>query len=298
MKFVQSIFLLLVALVLLMVVPATTVGNFAQAKQAAREVQTAVGKFFAGLLVSYRVRVAPWAQVFQSAVALNQGFGVVGEIAFEGPLRATPGVIKGADPTLNIVGRAFTIDTADGQYTAGGTGVFGGILANPKTMSSLGTSAGGALAPTLTVPNGTIGEFVTMGEIVIAAANAAKIGDKVMFAQATGIVSALPPLITYTGEIAVTTGILTVSGASVGANLSVGMAVLGTGVPAGTIITALGTGTGGDGTYQTNIATAVASFADGHADNVAPAGSTVIEGAKIERYTNAAAGLAVAQLNG
>jgi len=126
---------------------------------------------------------------FQSTVALNQGFGVVGEIVFEGPLRATPGIIKGADASLNVVGRAFTIDTADGQYTAGGTGVFGGILANPKALSSVGTSAGGPLAPTLTVPNGTVGEFVTMGEIVVALGAAANIGDAVKFVNATGVIA-------------------------------------------------------------------------------------------------------------
>ena len=234
---------------------------------------------------------------FQSSVALNQGFGVVGEVVFEGPLRATPGVLKGTAANI-IVGRAFTIDPADGQYSPGGVGVYGGILSNPKALQSIGTSAGGPLAPTLTVPAGTIGEFATMGEIVVAAANAVALGDKAMFAQATGIVSALPPVITYSGVIAVTTGILTVSSASVGANLGVGSPVVGTGVPAGTIITALGTGTGGNGTYQTNIVTAVSAFTDGVAPNVAPAGSTEIANAKFVRYANAAAGLAVLALTG
>lgn len=234
---------------------------------------------------------------FQSSVALDQGFGVVGEVVFEGPLRATPGVLKGTAANI-IVGRAFTIDPADGQYSPGGTGVYGGILSNPKALQSIGTSAGGPLAPTLTVPAGTIGEMATMGEVLIAAANAVALGDKAMFAQSTGVISALPPNITYTGEIAVTTGVLTVTAASTGANLGVGMAVLGTGVPAGTIITALGTGTGGNGTYQTNIITAVASFTDGHAANVAPSGSTEIANAKFVRYANAAAGLAVLALTG
>lgn len=234
---------------------------------------------------------------FQSTVALAQGFGVVGEIAFEGPLRAVSGVLKGTAANI-VVGRAFTIDPADGAYSPGGTDTFGGILANPKGLQSLGTSAGGPLAPTLVVPAGTIGEFVTMGEITVGAANAVALGDKAMFAQATGIISALPPTITYTGEIAVTTGILTVSSASTGANIYVGMPVVGTGVPGGTFITALGTGTGGDGTYQTNIITAVASFTDGVADNVAPSGSTVIERAEFVRYANAAAGLAVLALTG
>ncbi len=127
---------------------------------------------------------------FQSTVAVNQGFGVPGEVVFEGPLRATPGVIKGADPTLNVVGRAFSIDPADGQYTPGGAFNFGGILSNPKALQSIGTSAGGPLAPTLTVPAGTVGEFVTMGEICVALTNAATIGDAVKFVNADGTLAA------------------------------------------------------------------------------------------------------------
>jgi hypothetical protein len=234
---------------------------------------------------------------FQSTVNLAQGFGVAGEIIFDGPRRAVPGVVKGTAANI-VVGRAFTIDSSDGQYSPGGTGVYGGILSDPKALQSLGTSAGGPLAPTLVVPAGTVCEFLTMGEVVIDAANAVAIGDKAMFAQATGIVSALPTLITYTGVIAVTTGILTVSSVSSGSNIYVGMPVVGTGVPGGTFVTALGTGTGGNGTYQTNIVTAVSSFTDGRADNVAPSGSTIIERAKFIRYANAAAGLAVLSLTG
>lgn len=125
----------------------------------------------------------------QSAVALNQGFGVVGEVVFEGPLRAQPGILKGTAANI-IVGRAFTIDAADGQFQPGGTGVFGGILSDPKSLQSVGTLAGGPLAPTLTVPAGTVGQFVTMGEIVVYLDNAAAIGDGVFFTNATGVLSA------------------------------------------------------------------------------------------------------------
>lgn len=125
----------------------------------------------------------------QSTVALNQGFGVVGEVVFEGPLRAQPGILKGTAANI-IVGRAFTIDSADGQFQPGGTGVFGGILSDPKALQSVGTLAGGPLAPTLTVPAGTVGQFVTMGEIVVALDNAAAIGDGVFFTNATGVLSA------------------------------------------------------------------------------------------------------------
>ena len=125
----------------------------------------------------------------QSTVALNQGFGVVGEIQFEGPTRAQPGVTKVGTATAAdiVVGRAFTIDAADGLFQPGGTGVFGGILANPKGLASVGTSAGGPLAPTLTIPAGTVGEFLTMGEILVQLPAAAPIGGLIYFVNATGV---------------------------------------------------------------------------------------------------------------
>lgn len=234
---------------------------------------------------------------FQSTISINQGFGVIGESVFDGPRRAVSGIVKGTAADI-VVGRAFTIDAADNQFTPGGTGAHGGILCNPKALASIGTSAGGPLAPTLTVPAGTVCEFATMDELVVALGNGAAIGDLVQYATADGTLKALPPGITYTGVIAVTTGILTVSASSTGARLVVGSPVLGTGVPAGTIITALGTGTGGDGTYQTNITTAVASFTDGNAPNNPAVGYALVPNARVARYSNTAAGLAVVALTG
>lgn len=62
----------------------------------------------------------------------------------------------------------------------------------------------------------------------------------------------------FTGVIAATT--LTVSGAT-GSPLAVGQTVVGAGVAAGTRITALGTGTGGNGTYTINNSQTVGSVA-------------------------------------
>lgn len=63
----------------------------------------------------------------------------------------------------------------------------------------------------------------------------------------------------FTGAIASPTGILTVSAVTSGV-ITVGDAITGTGVPAGTTITGFLTGTnGGVGTYQTSTTTAVAS---------------------------------------
>lgn len=126
----------------------------------------------------------------QSTVALAQGFGVPGMLMLEGAVRAKPGVTKGTAANI-VVGRAFTIDTADGQFAPGGTGVFGGILSNPKALQSVGTSAGGPLAPTLTVPAGTVGEFVTSTPgIAVSLINAATVGDGVYFVNADGTLGA------------------------------------------------------------------------------------------------------------
>jgi hypothetical protein len=187
--FLFGVLVLILASLVFVVIPATQVPNFAAAKGVATLAMRDVRVFFAGLWASYEMRASGRAYAFQSAVALNQGFGVVGEIIFQGPLRAQPGVVKGTAANI-VVGRAFTIDTADGQFSPGGTGVYGGILANPKAYASLGTLAGGPLAPTLVVPAGTACEFVTMGIMVVVLANAATIGDGVFFTNTTGVLSA------------------------------------------------------------------------------------------------------------
>ena len=46
---------------------------------------------------------------FQSSVAANIAFGVVGEIYLDGPMRAQPAKLDSADAANNVVGRAFTI---------------------------------------------------------------------------------------------------------------------------------------------------------------------------------------------
>lgn len=62
------------------------------------------------------------------------------------------------------------------------------------------------------------------------------------------------------GTIAVTTGVLTVAGTVTG-TIAVGQIVTGVGVTAGTMITGMLTGTGGTGTYQTNMITAIGPIA-------------------------------------
>lgn len=140
--------------------------------------------------------------VFQSTVYPNQGFGVVGEIFLDGPTRAQPAVLDSASAAYNVFGRAFTIKDGAAAATppgspmvveAGGTGVFAGIMACPKDASSNGTSNDGPLAPTLTVPNDTIQQFLNFGQIVVALAAAANIGDWVYYHNTTGVLATTAP---------------------------------------------------------------------------------------------------------
>ena len=81
------------------------------------------------------------------------------------------------------------------------------------------------------------------------------VNDGSCTAQAPGTSTAAAVV---TASIAVTTGVMTVSAVTSG-TLAVGQMLTGSGVPAGTRITALGTGSGGTGTYQTSTTVAVSS---------------------------------------
>lgn len=143
---------------------------------------------------------------FQSSVARNIGFGVVGELFLDGPLRAQPGRLDSADPANNVVGRAFSIkddatasfDTAaDPQpldVQAGQAGAFAGILAMPKNYPLLGTAAGGTLASSLVLPNDTVVELIqeTAG-MVVALGAACAIGDWLYYTTATGVLVTAAP---------------------------------------------------------------------------------------------------------
>ncbi len=149
---------------------------------------------------------------FQSTVRLQQGFGVVGELMLDGPVRAAPYTLVSADASYNVVGRAFTV-TSEGVAAAGGSGVFAGILVNPKHYASYGTAAGGTLAPTLTLANNALGECLNMGEIIVSLPGAAAIGDAIKYNTTTGILGTGAP---GAGEAAVPNAVVsrfTVSGA-------------------------------------------------------------------------------------
>lgn len=132
--------------------------------------------------------------MFQKApIRADLAFGIPGEIRFDGPNRTQPGTINSADATQNVFGRVFS-RAASGYWRAGdpaGDGVMFAVLTNPKEFVSSGSSAG-TLAPTLMLPNQTIGSFTSMGFVVAATATAADVGYDIHFAKATGVISAQP----------------------------------------------------------------------------------------------------------
>jgi len=284
------------ALVVLAVTPGTTVPNFKAAQAVVLQVFADLKPFFRNLLASYAIRVAPWSAAFQSAIASNIGFGVIGEEAFDGPRRAQPGVLKGTAAYL-VFGRYFTIDPADGTFVPGGVGAQGGIMVNPKGAVSYGTSGGGSLAPTLTQLAGAVAEFLTMGYPIVSLPAAAAVGDRVLYDTTTGALSTVAPNVSVTGSIATT--VLTVTAVAAGsAPLAVGQVISGVNVQPGTTIISLGTGTGGTGTYNLDTSQTAAS-ATVTAEASAPAGTAFVPGdARVVRYANAAAGIAVISLTG
>ena len=137
---------------------------------------------------------------FQSNVRQFMTSGVVGEVVLDGAIRSRGVILNSTNEANNVVGRALTYSNAnaDGvRVEAGGTGVFAGILTHSKQYAALGTQAGGALAPTLTIPNNSQVEatYFATGVYVELTCNqnqVISIGDKVAFNQTNGVLIAFP----------------------------------------------------------------------------------------------------------
>jgi len=131
---------------------------------------------------------------FQSAVFPQQGFGVPGELYANTPKRSKSFILNSASAAYNVFGRAFSI-TSQGIAAAGNTTgalVYAGILVNPKASASFGDTTS-PLNPSLTLPNYSQGELLTMGTIVVTLPAAAAIGDIVIFDNTTGALSTIAP---------------------------------------------------------------------------------------------------------
>lgn len=123
----------------------------------------------------------------QTAVNLDQAFGVVGEFRTDGPSRATPFTLDSASAANNVIGRAFTVKSEGVAQAGTAAATFAGILINPKSYVSAGTAANGTLAETIVLRNGEVAELATMGSIIVQAIGAPAIGTGVFYTDATGV---------------------------------------------------------------------------------------------------------------
>lgn len=228
---------------------------------------------------------------FQSTVNSDIAFGIPGELFCDGPFRGQPGIIDSAGP--NPVGYAYTnVAGSPGHMTVGGTGVFAGILGNPKEYVLYGTS-GAPLAPTMNLPQYANGAFVHMGEIIVQLQGAGNIGDVVDYDTTTGALYARTGTYPSSGaqRVAITSNVATVTLSPAGmAPIGVGSVIT---VGAQSVrVVSLGTGTGGNGTYNVSgaVDTAAAAFSF---TSQPPTGRAQIPRSEITRYNTAAAGLAV-----
>jgi len=128
---------------------------------------------------------------FQSTVSVAQGFGVPGELFTDSPYQGQTYTINSVLPAYNIIGATCCTITSQGfcEAGSGGAGGFAGFLANPKVVALYGSS----LAPTLTVPDQTIVECITMGVLTVTLPAAAAIGDYVVYNTTTGAISTITP---------------------------------------------------------------------------------------------------------
>jgi hypothetical protein len=226
---------------------------------------------------------------FQQTVSLAQGFGVQGEIIYDGPVRAAPWQLI-STPQANVVGATAYTVTSEGIAQAGGVGVFAGILVSPKEY----TYAGAIGTPTLTLPDDTIATLLTMGQITVKLTTAAAIGDQIVYNTTTGALASVATTYSVTGSFA--TNVFTVT-ATAGV-LTEGSIIEGVaGFPNLRVVEQL-TGTeGSTGTYQVSEQVGTLASATYTVQGGAPAtGYQVVPNAKVILRASAANGLAIVSL--
>lgn len=133
---------------------------------------------------------------FQSAVFIQQGFGVPGDLWMDYPRRALSYILESASAAYNIIGATCYTIASQGVAQAGSGGAYGfaGFLFNPKIYALQGTPSGGTLAPSLVLPNYTQAELMTEGSLVVSLpSGGANIGDLVIYNNTTGAITTTAP---------------------------------------------------------------------------------------------------------
>lgn len=214
---------------------------------------------------------------FQNFVNQQPPLAVIGDFAGVNPrtsVQSPPGGFVATPAVRDVVAGCFVGRFAWGNYA---TGRCANYFTNGSTMGFVHRENQAILVDfleyfELSVQSGFMMTLHQRGDFWANFAAPAAVGQTVYANAQTGLAVAgaagtATNSLGFTASIAVTTGVMTVTVAGTPASLAVGMVVVGTGVPAGTFITSLGTGTGGTGTYNTNLSgqAAVPAFADGNA---------------------------------
>lgn len=122
----------------------------------------------------------------QTSVNKYQVIGVPGEFADDSPSRVTPFACLANSTAQPTVGYVFTQGTADNEAKVGGSGVYLGVLVEPKQYANYNN-----LNASLEVKPGTNGEICSMGHIFVKSATAFKPGYLAEYEPATGAISAI-----------------------------------------------------------------------------------------------------------
>lgn len=221
----------------------------------------------------------------QQTISLQQGFGVPGELFNDGPVRSAPWELI-STPATNVVGARACTYVSAGVAAAGGTGIFVGIIANPKVYANFNAS----LAPTLTLPDHTIAELITMGTLLATLTTASNPGDFVVFDTTTGALSVVPSTISFTASFA--TNVMTVTVAPTAGSIGPGSLITSAGVAPGTIVLS---GTG-PYTLSTSPGTITAQAATASGGSYAGSGKLYVPRTKTILVPGSAAATAIIEL--
>lgn len=203
---------------------------------------------------------------FQQVVNIYNALGIPGDVAFSDGGQRAQGFNINSSGVPNYFGYYYTLNTgATAQPSGaapngaiaqvGGKGSIGGILTNIKQNALYGTAVvGGGLNSSLAIPDNTVGQLMTRGFPFVILPGPANPGDLVTYDPLTGVLNSIAPTSTFTGAIAPggsagVADVLTVSALTAG-SVQVGALLSGTSVAGGTYIASLGTGLGGNGTYN------------------------------------------------
>lgn len=122
----------------------------------------------------------------QTKVNIAQAIGVPGEFYDDSPRRVAPYILRKNGDNIPAVALVFTAGTADNEAVLGGTGAFRGICVGPKQYANYMN-----LEPTMTLPDGTIGQLATMGHILVTVANAVTPDNVAIYNTTTGAISGM-----------------------------------------------------------------------------------------------------------